>query len=227
MGGTSVDTARMVETVAGALRLGNASTQEAESAMRQFGQAMAKGKLNGDEFVSLMENAPYLMDAVAASLGKTKGDLFAMAEAGQLTAQVFGDAVLGSFDAVTGKADTLAPTIGQAMERITTAFTVAASESKAVGLASTAAFSAMGIAADHAGLILGALANGALVLMANQLMTVTAAMAGKVTATLADRAANVANLQSTVASAEATALYTGMVLREAQATLASTTGLGA
>lgn len=227
MGGTSTDTARMVETVAGALRLGNASTQEAASAMRQFGQAMAKGKLNGDEFVSLMENAPYLMDAVAASLGKTKGDLFAMAEAGQLTAQVFGDAVLGSFDAVTGKAATLAPTIGQAMERITTAFTVAASESNNVGLATSAAFGAMGFAADHAAQLLGVLTTGAMVGLANQTMVVTNAIAGKITATLADRAANVANMQSTVASAEAKAIYTGMVLREAQATLAHTTGLGA
>ncbi len=227
MGGTSADTARMVETVAGALRLGNASTAEAASAMRQFGQAMAKGKLNGDEFISLMENAPYLMDAVAASLGKTKGDLFAMAEAGQLTAQVFGDAVLGSFDSVTAKASTLAPTIGQAVERITTAFTVAAAESKNVGLASSTAFAAMGFAADHAAQILGVLTTGAMVALANQAMTVTSAIGAKVTATLADRAAMVANLQSTVASTEAKAIYTGMVLREAQATLAHASGLGA
>ncbi len=227
MGGTSADTARMVETVAAALRLGNASTQEAASAMRQFGQAMAKGKLNGDEFVSLMENAPYLMDAVAASLGKTKGDLFAMAEAGKLTSQVFGDAVLGSFDSVTGKAATLAPTIGQAMERITTSFTVAAAASSNVGMVSSAAFAAMGFAADHAAQILGMLTTGAIVGLTNQVMRATSAVAAKVTATLADRAAMVASLQATVASTEARAIYTGIVLREAQATLASTAGMAA
>jgi tape measure domain-containing protein len=227
MGGTSADTARMVETVAAALRLGNASTQEAASAMRQFGQAMAKGKLNGDEFVSLMENAPYLMDAVAASLGKTKGDLFAMAEAGKLTSQVFGDAVLGSFDSVTGKVATLAPTIGQAMERITTSFTVAAAASSNVGMVSSAAFAAMGFAADHAAQILGMLTTGAIVGLTNQVMRATSAVAAKVTATLADRAAMVASLQATVASTEARAIYTGIVLREAQATLASTAGMAA
>ncbi len=188
MGGTSVDTARMVETVAGALRLGNASTQEAASAMRQFGQAMAKGKVNGDEFVSLMENAPYLMDAVAASLGKTKGDLFAMAEAGQLTAQLFGDAVLGSFDAVTGKADTLAPTIGQAMERMTSAFTVAAAESSNIGMVTSAAFTAMGFAAEHAGAIMSALTTGALVTMTSQVLRGATALASHATASMTERA---------------------------------------
>ena len=96
LGGGARETAKIVETVGAALRLNNASTTEAASVMRQFGQAMAKGKVNGDEFSSLMENAPTLMDAVAASLGKTKGELYAMAQAGELTSGVFGQGVLGS-----------------------------------------------------------------------------------------------------------------------------------
>lgn len=227
LGGTSADTAHMVETVAAALRLGNASTQEADSAMRQFGQAMAKGKLNGDEFVSLMENAPYLMDAVAASLGKTKGDLFAMAEAGKLTADVFSTAVLSSFDTVTAKAATLPPTIGQAMERLTSSFTQAAGQSQVVGLASSAAMAAMGLAAEHAGQIVDKLATVAMVAVARSAILAADAFVVNKLAVWEATAANVAQLQSTLASAEAKAIYTGMVLREAQATLASTTGLGA
>lgn len=220
LGGTSADTAQMVETVAASLRLGNASTTEAASAMRQFGQAMAKGKLNGDEFVSLMENAPYLMDAVAASMGKTKGELFGMAEAGQLTAQVFSNAVLSSFDDVTSKAATLPQTIGQHMETVVTAFTKAAGESRQAGLISAAAMGTMSFAAEHASGILDTLANVALAGVARQLMLGTAAVYARVTATLADNAANVVSLQSTVASTAATASETAAKVAALQASVA-------
>jgi tape measure domain-containing protein len=221
LGGTAKDSAQIVETVAASLRVGNASVTESTSTMRQFGQAMAKGKLNGDEFVSLMENAPDLMDAVAVSLGKTKGELFAMAEAGELTARVFGDAVLASFDSMTKKAASLPQTVGQAMENVTTSFTRAAAESRVVGLASSAAMGSMAAAAGNASVILDSLATVALVAVTRSAMLAAVALKDKVAAMLAANAANVATLQATVASTHATVADTAAKGVQLQAGLAA------
>ena len=53
-------------------KVGGASTQEQEAGTYQLTQAMAAGKLQGDEFRSVMENAPLVADAIAKYTGKTK-----------------------------------------------------------------------------------------------------------------------------------------------------------
>lgn len=53
-------------------KVGGASTQEQEAGTYQLTQAMAAGKLQGDEFRSVMENAPLVAQAIADYTGKTK-----------------------------------------------------------------------------------------------------------------------------------------------------------
>jgi tape measure domain-containing protein len=68
--------------------IGGASVQEQQSAMYQLTQAMAAGKLQGDEFRSIMENAPLLAQAIADKMGKTTGELKEMSSQGVITADV-------------------------------------------------------------------------------------------------------------------------------------------
>ncbi|UUV44791.1 tape measure protein [Rhodobacter phage RcRudolph] len=75
----------ITETVAMAMKLNGGSVQESASAMRQLSQAFNKGKLDGDEFRSIMENAPALQRAFAQSLGVTTGELMRMSREGELT----------------------------------------------------------------------------------------------------------------------------------------------
>lgn len=75
----------ITETVAMAMKLNGGSVQESASAMRQLSQAFNKGKLDGDEFRSIMENAPALQRAFAQSLGVSTGELMRMSKAGELT----------------------------------------------------------------------------------------------------------------------------------------------
>lgn len=51
-------------------KIGGASIQEQTAGMYQLTQAMAAGKLQGDEFRSIMENAPMLAQAISAYTGK-------------------------------------------------------------------------------------------------------------------------------------------------------------
>lgn len=65
-----------------------ASTAEASGAIRQLGQALASGYLRGDEFNSVIEQAPILADVIAKSMGVSRGALRELAGEGKITAEV-------------------------------------------------------------------------------------------------------------------------------------------
>jgi tape measure domain-containing protein len=88
MGGNQNDTLRITELLGKAIKVSGASGVEASSAMTQFGQALGSGKLAGDELRSLLENAPYLMQQLAAGIGVPVGALKQLGEEGKLTADV-------------------------------------------------------------------------------------------------------------------------------------------
>ena len=91
LGLSQQEVGQITETFAKATKIGGATTQEAASAMLQFSQAMAAGKLNGDEFRSLMENSPVFMgklrEEVEKATGNAKVDLKKLASEGRITAE--------------------------------------------------------------------------------------------------------------------------------------------
>jgi len=84
-------------------KIGGASIQEQTSAMYQLTQAMASGKLQGDEFRSIMENAPLLAQSIAESLGMSVGELRSMSSEGLITADVIKNAMFSSADETNAK----------------------------------------------------------------------------------------------------------------------------
>lgn len=85
LGTTQEQVARATETVAKSFKISGAATSEQAAATRQLIQAFQSGVLRGDEFNSIMENAPRLAKLLADSLGVTTGALRKMAEEGELT----------------------------------------------------------------------------------------------------------------------------------------------
>lgn len=80
--------------------VGGASIQEQTAGMYQLTQAMASGKLQGDEFRSIMENAPLLAEAISKYTGKTKGELKELSSDGAITADVIKNAMFSSADQI-------------------------------------------------------------------------------------------------------------------------------
>lgn len=118
VGGGVRETTALVDAFSLSLKVSGASTQEAAAATLQFAQAMASGKLSGDEFRSLAETAPRLMRAFADSIGVPVGALKEMAAEGKLTADVVGNALVGSIDKLRAEAASLPDTVGQAFQRL-------------------------------------------------------------------------------------------------------------
>lgn len=83
--------------------IGGASIQEQTAAMYQLTQAMASGRLQGDEFRSIMENAPLLAQSIAKYMGKTTGELREMSSQGLITADVIKNAMFASADETNKK----------------------------------------------------------------------------------------------------------------------------
>lgn len=93
-------------------KVGGAGVQEQTSAMYQLTQAMAAGKLQGDEFRSIMENAPMLADAIAKFAGKSKGELKEMSSEGLITADMIKGALFSAADDINAKFATMPRTFG-------------------------------------------------------------------------------------------------------------------
>lgn len=88
LGITLQETSALTETVAKAISISGGSAASAEAALVQFGQALASGVLRGEEFNSIVEQAPGLLKAIATGLNVNIGELRAMANEGKLTADV-------------------------------------------------------------------------------------------------------------------------------------------
>ncbi|MBM6986261.1 MAG: tape measure protein [Acidaminococcaceae bacterium] len=98
--GNPAETVRFVEGLQKLFVIGGASAENQRMAMLQLQQALASGRLQGDEFRSITENAPILQDMIARTMGVSRGELKKLSTEGEITAQVIKDAVLKNGDEI-------------------------------------------------------------------------------------------------------------------------------
>lgn len=102
------------ETLAQATVLSGASAQEAANAIRQLSQGLQNGALRGDEFRSVSEQLPVILEVIARDLGITRGELRELAFQGGLTGEIIVGAFLRARDTIGRDFAQTVPTIGQA-----------------------------------------------------------------------------------------------------------------
>ena len=78
----------LTDTINKSFAVSGASAQEASNAITQLSQGLAAGALRGDEFNSVSEQSPILMQAIADSLRMTRGELRDFAAEGGITAEI-------------------------------------------------------------------------------------------------------------------------------------------
>lgn len=109
---------RFSELMGKAFSISGASTQDKSSAMLQLTQAMASGKLQGDEFRSISESAPLLAQAIADAMGVSKGELKKLSSDGMITADIIKGALFNASDQIEGKFAQMPLTFGDAMTKL-------------------------------------------------------------------------------------------------------------
>lgn len=95
LGWSLEETNRMVETLSKWLIASWATTSEAASVMLQFSQAFWAWRLQGDEFRSISENMPILLDILAKQLWVARWELKELAKEWKITSEVLREALLG------------------------------------------------------------------------------------------------------------------------------------
>lgn len=105
----------ITDTVSKAMVVGGATAEEQSSALLQFAQALGSGVLQGDEFRSLAEAAPMLLDKIGEALKIPREQLKQMAADGKLTTK----AIIGALKTIGPEFDKafqqMPLTIGQAL----------------------------------------------------------------------------------------------------------------
>lgn len=199
-GASQAEMLGFTQAISDALLVSGTSAQAAAGAMTQLAQGLASGALRGDEFNSVAESMPPLMDAIAKHLGMSRGELRAYAAEGKITADVVRAAVAGMADTWREAAERMPATIGRAMTDLTSAFQQFVGESSLVAGSTRALAEAMGSVATHMQ-ELGELAGEGAVLALSMALGRAAQgakqwAADQIAATAATRAANAETLRA-------------------------------
>ncbi len=140
---------QITETINKSIVVGGSTAQGAAAALTQFGQAMASGVLRGEEFNSMMEQAPGLARALADGLGVGVGQLRNMAKNGELTAERVTQALLKSSSAVDAQFKKMDLTIAQSATNFKTSLTEFIGKSNQASGAAKVLSGAIQFAAEH------------------------------------------------------------------------------
>ena len=108
----------LTKSIGQALTVSGASGASAEAALIQLGQGFAAGALRGQEFMSVAEQAPMILDVLAKGLGKTRGELKKMADEGLITTTTFIEGFTAGAKDLEKQFNTLPVTVDGAMTRI-------------------------------------------------------------------------------------------------------------
>lgn len=99
-------------------KISGASAEEQSAAMYQLTQAMGAGKLQGDEFRSIMENAPLLAQAISKQMSIPIGQLKEMSSEGLITSDIIKKALFNSADDINKKYAEMPVTFSDSVTRI-------------------------------------------------------------------------------------------------------------
>lgn len=115
-GYTQQEILKFTEATNNAMTIGGVGAQQQAAALMQLSQALGSGVLQGDEFKSIAEAAPILLDTVAEYMGKSRAEIKKLGSEGKLTADVIFKAISGASEKFGEQAAKMPMTMGQALQ---------------------------------------------------------------------------------------------------------------
>lgn len=114
-GYTQQEILQFTEATNNAMTIGGVQAEQQAAALMQLSQALGSGVLQGDEFKSIAEAAPILLDTIAEYMGKSRAEIKKLGSEGQLTADVIFKAISGASEKFGEQAAKMPMTMGQAL----------------------------------------------------------------------------------------------------------------
>lgn len=154
LGASSQDLLGLTETVAQALRVSGQSASQASGALLQLGQALAGGKIQAEEYNSLLDGMYPLLQAAAAGIKQAGGDvakLTQLVKAGKVSSEAFFRGIQAGAPILQQKLAGAAETTEQAWTRLNNEFVLAVGKFNDATGASEKLAGAMGGVADSIG----------------------------------------------------------------------------
>ena len=103
------------EATNNAMAIGGVQAEQQAAVLMQLSQALGSGVLQGDEFKSIAEAAPILLDTIAEYMGKSRAEIKKLGSEGELTADVIFKAISGASEKFSEQAAKMPMTMGQAL----------------------------------------------------------------------------------------------------------------
>ena len=113
LGLESKELATITENVNKVIAIAGVGSTQASAGILQLSQAFASGRLQGDEFRSISENIPPLLDIFAKELGVTRGQLKELGSQGKITSEIIATSLLKETENINKQYGKLSSTIGQ------------------------------------------------------------------------------------------------------------------
>ena len=212
--------ATITETVTKSISNSGSSAQAASAALYQLGQSFDKGSLNGDEFVSISENAGYVMDVLAKGLGVTRAELRQMSTDGKLTTDAMVTAFTNMHDKVNQAYGSTQTTIGGGWTLVSNALKqYVGNTDQGIG-ATKILVNALSVVANNFGEIVNIMGLAVWGVFTQKLIAQATAMKTQITLSQANRAALLTEMQATVTATTAEASRTHALMQLTQWKLA-------
>lgn len=122
LGKSQMDVLNFTDALSLAMRTGGRSMLEQKSAVYQLSQAMGAGKLMGDEFRALSENAPIILKYIAREMGVAQGALKELSSEGKITSEIIYNAMMKARPEMEKMAQSLPITMSQAWQQVNNSY---------------------------------------------------------------------------------------------------------
>lgn len=108
----------LVDTIQKMGRVGGATAEQMNASMRQFRQAIDSGVLRAEEFNSLLENTPTIVQTMARQMGLSMGEFRQKMLDGKITAEMMVNAIQRATDETNEQFEKLPRTSGDALNSL-------------------------------------------------------------------------------------------------------------
>jgi tape measure domain-containing protein len=175
----------LTNTINQAIAVSGGSADASKAAITQLIQGLQSGVLCGEEFNSVMEQAPRLARALADGLGVTTGELRKMAEAGQLTTATVVGALQSQAATLRGEFEQMPLTIGRALQQLQNSWTAYIGEQDKANGSSAAVGRTLQLLSENISTVASALVTAGKAAAAFKLIDLAASLNAKATAAAA------------------------------------------